>query len=154
MAKFTNHDLSLNTCVGKQARPLLSFTGQKLLFSFEIEKLQNTSGLNTMFGWFYVRELRFFFTLLSDSWQRSLWFFFNGFKMERKVPKGQKWIKLCTWAGEGNPGLLWNSFSRFSTSVLSSWGWKLPEGWMSLASHFQPHNGSPGPASGNTHVHI
>lgn len=33
--------------------------------------------------------------------------------MKRKVPKGQKWIKLRTWAGEGDPRLLWDSFSGF-----------------------------------------
>lgn len=31
---------------------------------------------------------------------------------------------------------------------------KLPEGWTPMTSHLQPRNGSPGPASGNTKIHI
>lgn len=31
---------------------------------------------------------------------------------------------------------------------------KLPEGWTPMTSHLQPRNGSPGPASGDTKIHI
>ena len=67
-------------------------------------------------------------------------FIWMGLKWSEKFTKGQKWIKLCTWAGEGLPGLLWNSVSRFSTSVLSSRAGNSQRGgrpWLLIPSHIR-----------------
>lgn len=87
MAKFINHDLSLNTCVGKQARSALSFTGQKLLFGFEIENSRIQVAWIHCLDYFFTWENYYFFILVSDPWPHSLFFFLNGLKWNEKLPK-------------------------------------------------------------------